>query len=205
MLPRRLLPSVLAITLVAGPLTRALLLLSPRNSPDYDYVLLPCCFDFFALGGLVAWWQQKGALSRIASRSTLQAIILASIGWIVIGAVLKTTGNRLAGWTVYDPLFQAFGFAALIAFLVQNPKDPATRWLRLPVLVYIGQISYGVYIFHNFMHRLGPSILRHVTGQSYFQSETMHVLYLMALSIAVASASYHLFEEPLRKFGRRIA
>jgi peptidoglycan/LPS O-acetylase OafA/YrhL len=205
LLPRRVFPGVLVVTLLAGPLTRAMLLLRTRSSPDFDFVLLPCCFDFFAAGGAVAWWRQRGELGAIARRRALAAVMLSALGWIALGAALRTTGRLPNGWVVYDALFQAVGFAALIAYVLQNAQDRGIRWLRLPPLVYIGQISYGIYIFHNFMHRLGPAILRRITGENYFHSETLHVLYLMALSIAVASVSYHLLEAPVRRLGRRIA
>ena len=205
LLPRRVFPAVLVAVLAAGPVTRALLLLRASSSPDYDFVLLPCCFDFFALGGLVAWWRHWGRLGSIASSGTLKAAMIAALGWMVFGAILRTDAAVPPGWAVYDALIQAIGFAALIAYLLSPPQGSPTRWLRLPPLVYLGQISYGIYIFHNFMHRLGPAILRRVIGMNYFQSEILHATYLITLSVAVASVSYHAFEAPIRRLGRRIA
>ncbi len=205
LLPRRALPAVLGAVLVAGPLTRALLLLRANSSPDFDFVLLPCCFDFFAAGGLVAWWRHGGRLDGVASAGTLKAVMTGALGWIVFGAVVRTAGRVPPGWAVYDALIHAIGFAALIAYLLRTSQGSPVRWLRLAPLVYVGQISYGIYIFHNFMHRLGPAVLRRVIGENYFHSEILHATYLIALSVAVASVSYHLFEEPIRKLGRRIA
>ena len=199
------LPRLFAVLLVAGPATRAVLLGFGFSQPEYVYVLLPCCFDFFALGGIVAWRCQPGRHGQIARHGLLRAAILGLFAWLVLGGVLRTTGHVPRYWVVFDALIQAAGFAALLAYLLQNPASPAARPLRWPVLVYLGQISYGIYIFHNFMHWVAPSILLRLTGRAYFSSEIIHVLFLSGCAVAIAAASFHLFEDPIRKFGRRLA
>jgi len=58
-----------------------------------------------------------------------------------------------------------------------TPKGYLTRFLRWPPWVYLGTISYSIYLMHNFMHRFGPSLLRRAMGFNYFQSEWAHVGY----------------------------
>ncbi len=205
MLPGRQLPTLLTITFVAGPLSRALLAARPGANPEYDYVLLSSCLDFFALGSAVAWWQHRGRLENLISARALRLILAASAGWIVWASWRSNRVPLPTYWLVYDGLFQGIGFATLIIYLLRERHGPTARFLRLRPLVYLGQISYGIYIFHNLMHWFAPSLLRRVLGYNYFPSETLHALYLMSLSVGVAAVSYHLFESPLRRLGRRVA
>jgi peptidoglycan/LPS O-acetylase OafA/YrhL len=204
-LPRRYFSAALLVTLLAGPATRAALAWRPGADPRFDGVLLPCCLDFFALGAALAWWRGRQCLDRIATASTLRALIFAGAIWIVLGAALKSSGRLPVGWSIYDGLIQGLTFAAVITHVLLHPASLAARGLRAPALVYLGQISYGIYIFHNFMHHLGPAVLRRTLGYNYFPNEVLHVLFLTTLSILVAAVSYHCFEEPLRKLGRRFA
>lgn len=205
LLPRRWLPVLLLATYIAGPASRAYHALSPNAAPLFDYVLLSSNLDYFALGGGVAWLRHSGRLEALLSRRSLRALLLAAGCWILLGSWLMYQDLRPAYWVVYDGLLQGIGFAASIVFLLQHPDSLAGRVLRLPALVYLGQISYGIYIFHNFMHRIGPSVLRHTWGTNYFASETAHVLFLSALSLLAAAVSYHLFEAPIRRLGQRLA
>ncbi len=205
LLPLSGLPVLFGVLLIAGPVTRASLLWLNVSGPDYVYVLLPCCLDFFALGATIAWWRQNERGAPLARLGTLRAIIIGLWVWLIFGAVLVTTHHTPPFWVVLDALFQGVGFAALLAYLLQNSASRAARVLRWRALVYLGQISYGIYIFHNFMHWFAPSILVRLIGRAYFENEAAHVLLLTACAIAVAAVSFHLFEEPVRKFGRRLA
>jgi peptidoglycan/LPS O-acetylase OafA/YrhL len=205
LLPRRLLPGLLICTLVAGPASRAWLALRAAAAPEFDHVLLSSNLDFFALGAAVAWFQHLGRLGSVLPPARLRAILLGSGCWIGLGSWLLYHEALPVHFVIYDGLIQGVGFAALIAYLLRQPESAAARLLRLPTLIYLGQISYGIYIFHNFMHRLGPSLLRRTLGMNYFASETAHVVYLSALSILVAAVSYHLFEAPVRRLGQRLA
>lgn len=190
--------------IVAGPLSRALLLATGTTEPAFTMVLLPSCLDFFAIGGLVAWNLQRGSHAQL-KRPLLVLLITVLAVWIILGSILKSNQVQPASWVVYDASIQAIGFGALIQYLVFNPQNPLTPVLRLRGFVYLGQISYGLYIYHNFMHRLGPTLLRRLTGHNYFSNEAVHVIYLSSLSILTAVCSYHFFEQPLRRLGRRLA
>lgn len=90
----------------------------------------------------------------------------------------------------------------VIAHCTSSQDSLLKRFLRLPPLAYLGMISYGIYVLHNFTHWLGPSLLRRLVGQNYSGTEAAHVLYLMALSVALAALSWHAFERPLLALGR---
>ncbi len=204
--PKRRMDLLLLAVLIAGPFSRELILAMRWSNLVTLYTPLACCLDFFAIGGAVAWGHDEGWLDRFASTLRLRLLLMLAAGWLLWGTLLlKIDGRYPAHWPVYDPLFQALGFAALIVYLLQRPEGLIGRCLRFRAFVYLGEISYGIYIIHNFMHRFGPSLLHHIWGINYFPNELAHVIYYIALSITAAAASYHFFEKPVRRWGRRLA
>jgi peptidoglycan/LPS O-acetylase OafA/YrhL len=204
-LPPAAMPALFSIMLVSGPVTRGLLVGLGISDTDYVYVLLPCCLDFFSFGAIVAWGLQVRSAGPVARCGLLLAAVAGLAGWLLFGSILRTVGHVPRYWVVFDASIQALGFASLLTYLLHCPSSRAAGPLRWPPLVYLGRISYGIYIFHNFMHWVGPSILVRLVGHAYFASEVIQVIYLSACAIAVAALSFHVFEEPVRKFGRHLA
>ncbi len=202
--PKRRLTLLLLVVMLAGPLSREIILAFRWSDISAIYTPLPCCLDFFAIGGVIAWGHQSGWLDRFATLFRLRLLLVPAAGWLLYGVFLKSTGAVFPScWAVFDPLIQALGFGVLIVYMLRKPDGFTARCLSLPPLVYIGGISYGIYVYHNFMHWFGPSVLRHTTGRNYLSGEPLHVVYYIALSFILAVASYHFIEEPVRRWGRR--
>ena len=68
--------------------------------------------------------------------------------------------------------------------------------LELKPLSYLGKISYGLYLYHNFVPSLLNEALQtlHVAGPQTIWSQC---LVYTAVSVAIASVSWHLVEKPL--------
>ncbi|MEO1014461.1 MAG: acyltransferase [Pseudomonadota bacterium] len=79
---------------------------------------------------------------------------------------------------------------AFIASLLLRPGDRVTRFLELPPLAFIGAISYGIYLYHMFaMHFV------RVAAAELGLSQAMIFPLTLALSILIATASYHFLEK----------
>jgi len=117
-------------------------------------------------------------------------------------AVARPRAWRLARWSVPAllilTLVPAFGeegtaflwadFVAIgLGVLVVN--DAATRrsWLATPAIVWLGTISYGLYLWHYVYLRSGVPAWA-----------------ALPLTIAAAAASWYLMEEPLRRWRERV-
>jgi peptidoglycan/LPS O-acetylase OafA/YrhL len=88
-------------------------------------------------------------------------------------------------------LVGAVAVAAVIAHAVSSPGSPTGRLLALPPLVWLGRISYGVYLWH---WPLFGWFNAERTGLSGNTLLTVRC----AATMAVAVASYHLVERPIR-------
>jgi peptidoglycan/LPS O-acetylase OafA/YrhL len=84
--------------------------------------------------------------------------------------------------------------AVLSAWMIVVTRQPnaASRALSAPALVYVGKVSYGFYLWHY------PVLM--VLGNFY---GTPGKLAALALSLGIASASYHWFEMPFLRMKKR--
>ncbi|HKS99905.1 MAG TPA: acyltransferase, partial [Rugosimonospora sp.] len=117
----------------------------------------------------------------------LGALALAGAGGT---AWFWTHASGTAGWLYHGGLTAvALAVAAVLAHAVRSPRGPTARVLALPPLVWLGRISYGVYLWH---WPLFQFVDRERTGLAGVPLLGLRV----ALTLGVATASYHLVERP---------
>lgn len=103
----------------------------------------------------------------------------------------------VASFAIGVPLFVAHaGFALLVGCAAVKDGSPLFAWARRPAIVWIGRVSYGIYLLHvsviAAIHRIFPDA-RESAGFVFALS--------FPLAIALASATFWLIERPL--FGLR--
>ena len=153
------------------------------------------------------------ALAAIAWRAL--AIGVMSPGWVYNAtdanaaallagaflAVARPRGWRFAGWAIpallvlmLVPVFGERGSAFLwgpfipVALGVLAIQYAITRpeWLETPSIVWLGKISYGLYLWHYIFLRI-----------------EMSVWVALPLTVVVAAASWYLMEKPLQRWRAR--
>jgi peptidoglycan/LPS O-acetylase OafA/YrhL len=143
-------------------------------------------FDAIALGCLAgAWLPFRTAPGPFATR----AIQLAAIGgalWLALVAV----GAQIATLVAHPMLFSVTSVAAT-AVVLGAIRLPLLEWpLSSPPLVWLGRISYGLYVIH----------------VAVFVLLAAHPFWLQwAAAIALAAASYRFWEQPFLRLKRRFA
>ena len=91
--------------------------------------------------------------------------------------------------------------ACLLLFLSVLGEDRLGQWKPI---VYLGKISYGLYVFHLAMLTIVYRLLHRAEGtlgQTAFV--TIRGLAALALTIGIASLSYRYFEAPILRYKRR--
>ncbi|HVV01420.1 MAG TPA: acyltransferase [Verrucomicrobiae bacterium] len=91
------------------------------------------------------------------------------------------------------PLVSLFG-AALIMELLNSPDGWMCKVLSRRYLVYLGRISYGLYLWHYPIFRL-------IEARSL--SRTAELSLELSISLAVTILCYHFVEKPILKYKRR--
>lgn len=86
---------------------------------------------------------------------------------------------------------------ALIVLIFSFSKGRVSRMLSNKYFVYLGEVSYGFYMFHVLVIYYFVQL-----NNSYFifQNFYLLVLFLLVSSIVVSCISYEFFEKPLNKF-----
>ena len=93
-------------------------------------------------------------------------------------------------------LLSSAAIAAMMAFVVCSPRSLVVKLLELRPLIYLGSISYGIYIWQGIFSGNGP--YRQQPGWP------PDPLVGAVLAVAVAALSYHFFEEPILRYKDRL-
>ncbi len=138
------------------------------------------------LGAAVAYW----AAATFAGTATRFGVVLSDAGF-------------LARHELYSLV--ALGLLLPAAFGWQR-RDAVRRLLGFKPLLYVGLVSYGVYLWHHtLMLKLAQAINHWLVHSVGLGMELRFVVYLTlgaALAVAVASLSYYLVERPVLRLKR---
>ena len=153
----------------------------------------------------------KAALMRLA----LGLAVLAGMGFIFAnyvapdGGVARTVPPWIGG---NIGLGAALGYALVVSGFASKPQRAASQarnWLtsspRLgtklslhSIFLVMGELSYGVYLFHNAAPKILGRVLPGVGGATA-------VVACTAITLFMAFVAHHVIEKPLRAYGRRLS
>lgn len=204
-LPPRWLPEVLFASIAASPLLRIGLLLASPHGGVAGYVLLPTRWDALFLGVLGAWMVRRPRSLRWlqANLNVVRAtavICILGLGWLLErGQGITSAGMAYFGHT----LLATLGLAVI--FLATRSREGHFRSsLRNPLLVWVGTISYGIYLFHLPILALVRAGFGADSGTVAPGTRGVVVLMALGLSLALAWISWSQFEQRLVQLGRSV-
>ncbi|MGD0499185.1 MAG: acyltransferase [Bryobacteraceae bacterium] len=198
-LKRRTLAIALASAVALAPVLRAVMALAVPANVAGTYVLAPCRMDALALGGLIAIATREWP-EALKSRWIARVAISAAAGFLAICLFESTTpwtpAMRTVGFTALD-----LAFAGVVAMLVGPKPRRLTAVFRTRVLVWVGTVSYGLYLLHipspTIAHRLlDPLVKIPLRGSA-------DLFVSFAAAFLAAWISWTVFESPILKLKNR--
>ena len=172
---------------------------------DPDVVSLSLfTFDGFALGAGLAFMIHAGVLSELRQALTSKAAFVFCSLVVVADLLFRNQAHddpapasETAGYQYWFLTTVGLASVILIAYLYDRPNGLAATILSLPLVVWLGQLSYSLYLWH-------------VPVQVYFNRDRFPtwslwqiVVVEQALTLAAAFGSYKLVELPATRLRKR--
>jgi peptidoglycan/LPS O-acetylase OafA/YrhL len=203
LLPRKWFLSTMAAFIVFGLGFRIFCIASDSNTL-MRWVTLFGCVDSFAVGGLVAYLKQSQILDRMwQSKKLLFAMPLVAGACFFLGRALMTLPENnvlLALTESIDAVFLAW----VLAVSLKGMNKRYARLLSWAPLVYLGKISYGMYVYHVFIIILiSPLLVPY--GLSEGHNALGRIAVLLVLTVAMSSLSWHWLEQPFLAWKKSLA
>ena len=112
-------------------------------------------------------------------------------GWVLLAALLLTASSLVSFSVSVRGVIAAVASAGLILAVMAQTDRSLVGWLNRPTMTYLGQISYGTYLWHwpvilafTEVIQVGPWVLTALVS---------------AVATGLAAASYQLLEMPIRR------
>jgi peptidoglycan/LPS O-acetylase OafA/YrhL len=192
-LPRHFTLCLIAALIGAAPLARSFV-----AGGAAAHVLPFCRSEPILLGVLLAFLVRDQIWDVRKSFITIVAVAVLVGGLACFAAAIRMQ----AQWRVlYEPL--ALFYASLVLLSLRFAGTPATSLLRLPLLDWFGNRSFGIFL----MHQPVSGILHQaiLSREPMIDDPTSALVTLVALltTLALAEASFRWLESPFLAWGRR--
>lgn len=99
-------------------------------------------------------------------------------------------------------LFLMLGFTWLVCKASEGFQGVIGRLLSFSVLIYLGKISYGLYVLHNFAG-IPVSVFTEMLGLPFLKYGFSGIILKTIFTVVGASLSWHFFEHPINRFKSR--
>lgn len=197
MLPRRLIPATVVATILLAPAFRFGMALA---MPDRDLIkVLPIsCLDALGLGSALALLRMKEGGSRTFERVCL---LVGLPAWIALRLLVVYKLVPPAVATLEASAF-CLVFTWLIARCADGVRGPAGVLLGWRPIVYLGTISYGLYVIHTLIYPIAIAPIRIWPVPSVMAQPALRFVVLLGCTIALASISWWLYERPINALKR---
>jgi peptidoglycan/LPS O-acetylase OafA/YrhL len=192
MLPRRgFMPVMMACMIFA--LVFRMVCITTGTNEVIRWVTLLGCLDSFAAGAMIAYLKQAKLLEKIhlLSRTWMLALPLAAFACYFLARWMTTLAHDNA-WLALAEFFDAFFLAWLLVASLTGVTGRYGRILGWSPLVYLGRISYGIYVYHVFIIVLITPFLL-ANGLDIVTRTAV----LLAVTLAVSALSWRYFEQPI--------
>jgi peptidoglycan/LPS O-acetylase OafA/YrhL len=204
-LSRKHVAQILVAVLIIEPIAR---LVCTRLVTGYEpiYYLTFFRLDSIAAGSLLAILVAHPRANAVLARWSMASFLTAVAVWIFFtkefGATFEKTDNSL--------LFNGLGYSLitlasffLVAHLLLKENGWPARFLSIRPLTFIGEISYGMYLFHPIALAALRRLAHVGTGPQSAPGTQKLVLVALPVAIAFSWVSFKWFESPIVRWSKR--
>ncbi len=198
--PRWLGPALLA-TVLTGPLSHRVAAAAGLGEPFWALVPWGSA-DSLGVGAWIAWRAWSSGPSS-ASKTLARAGALGLAGWVSLAAVEACGVALPAAVAAWRQLLQALVFGTVVWGATLGFDGVAGRILAHRTMVWVGRVSYGVYL----VHALAPIVVDRAVARVAPGAELSLGLRAAAawgVSLALAALLWEVVEAPARRLKARV-
>lgn len=178
-------------------------------TPHFMLVLLPACLDLFATGAVLRLIEHHPRVQQLARG---RWVLLAWAAWVALWVATHLLTDGHARWLLVYPSVGAGAAFLTLAWVLCRPTAdyaPRTGFLLHPALHWVGQRSYGCYLYHLllvvFYQRAVYHLLPGAAQRQFWLAPLPTVLLLTPALLVLAAASWAWLEAPLNRVKDRLA
>ncbi|MEW6030443.1 MAG: acyltransferase family protein [Chloroflexota bacterium] len=192
----------LAVLFALGNLIRAGLIFYQVKHPAI--YMLPFTRFEAILGGFAIG---LGLFDRLFNR--IRNWVLLVVGILLNGLVFLLPNTYNIGWNLMPTyFFIGIGMTLMTFSAVQGREWLFTKILKNRLIIYLGKISYGLYVFHIISIMLSLQLVTNLLRIGPQQPVSYHLLVSaisLILTILLSTISYHWLERPFLRIKERIS
>jgi peptidoglycan/LPS O-acetylase OafA/YrhL len=177
-----------------------------------QYVLMPTCLDCFGLGGLMAYFYtfKKDTIFEALNKNLylLLSLIVLLLTFYFTRQYQISSGQTHNFGNLVIERFMGSVFCFFLIIRAISQYSGFMKWfLENPVVSYFGRISYGLYLYHNFVYNFFHTpqtsiVLRGLHKiqriiPSITQNNIFELLYFFGITVFIATLSWFLIEKPV--------
>ncbi|OSZ82182.1 hypothetical protein CAP35_02620 [Chitinophagaceae bacterium IBVUCB1] len=192
-------------------------LLSIIQVPDYYVINMRFtlfAFDCLFAGVLLAYLKthKPAILQRVFSNG--KAVLAAIVLLFVSVYIIRSMGDNITDNTFFRVGAASAGFLMIGYSVIKGFRKPLKLFLENRVIAYLGVISYGIYIFHNFVKAIyfqylsDNGIKSFLSGLKIKGISNLYVidfLSMFLITVLLSSLSYELMEKRFLKLKNKFA
>lgn len=199
--PRKWLIPVLSFSIVLAPLYRF-----------YAVIIFPAdfangvlakgtstfsCLDSLGAGALLAVISQSISGREKIPKFLNRLILPTGATLFMVVFLLHHYKINSTAYYIFANLFSTMIFCWLVSSASRGFNGIVGNLLEFNLLVYLGKITYGIYLYHNFV----PKLLS-VTFEIEYNKSLLHFILAVVVTLGIASLSWHLIEQPINNLKR---
>jgi peptidoglycan/LPS O-acetylase OafA/YrhL len=192
---KMLLPTILSLIII-GPLFR--LAGGAFGLNDFAiHTLTPGVIDTLGFGALLAYLKYRGE-SNITKIFT-NSCILIGFPLLVFIEYLNYKDNSSIVASIFHDTALGLTFTWLIAQAARGFRGIIGKILEFSPIVYLGKISYGIYVIHLFVRIGFDKLIQDSSLSAYIPHWSLIILFYTGVTVILAVISWHIFEKPINE------
>ncbi len=190
--PRLVLLPVIVAIISIGPIFRFVSPIIGLNEVA-QWSLAPSCFDTLGMGTLLAClWHQEKTLD-VSIKKIENYFLIIGLSLLLLDIILPDKLVMLT--SIKYPLI----FTFIIAKSARGVPGIIGGILQFKPLVYLGKISFGMYVIHGISISMVNTMMNHFGFSAYTKNILLMALLWTTATIILSMLSWHFFENPINK------